>query len=95
MALVHYFAAVDRLANPGEGLTYPYLAIPQRDSEFWPEQSARYTAKLVKDKQEDQRLNGLTPVLLLHGALLPLNVLRLIEQWRQMVKTQALPPKFH
>jgi mono/diheme cytochrome c family protein len=62
MALVHYFAAVDRLANPGEGLSYPYLAIPQRDSEFWPEQSARYTAKLMKDKQEDQRLNGLTPV---------------------------------
>jgi hypothetical protein len=62
MALVHYFAAVDRLANPGEGLSYPYLAIPQRDSEFWPEQSARYTAKLVKDKQEDQRLGGLAPV---------------------------------
>lgn len=40
-------------------------------------------------------LNGLTPILLLHGALLPLNILRLIEQRRQMTKeqAQALPPK--
>jgi len=27
-------------------------------------------------------INGLTPILILHGALLPLNVLRLIEQRR-------------
>ena len=27
-------------------------------------------------------LNGLTPILLLHGALLPLNVLRLVERRR-------------
>ena len=36
-------------------------------------------------------LNGLTPVLLLHGALLPLNVLRLVEQRRQMARARALP----
>jgi CRP/FNR family transcriptional regulator, cyclic AMP receptor protein len=38
-------------------------------------------------------LNGLTPILLLHGALLPLNVLRLVEQRRQVVKARALVPR--
>ena len=37
--------------------------------------------------------NGLTPILLLHGALLPLNVLRLVEQRRQVVKARALVPR--
>jgi CRP/FNR family cyclic AMP-dependent transcriptional regulator len=34
-------------------------------------------------------LNGLTPILLLHGALLPLNLLRLVEQRRLMAKARA------
>ncbi len=40
-------------------------------------------------------LNGLTPILLLHGALLPLNIVRLIEQRRQIAKEQPaiLQPK--
>ena len=38
-------------------------------------------------------LNGLTPILLLHGALLPLNLLRLIEQRRQMLRARALVPR--
>ena len=37
-------------------------------------------------------LNGLTPILLLHGALLPLNLMRLIEQRRQMLRARALVP---
>jgi hypothetical protein len=35
--------------------------------------------------------NGLTPILLLHGALLPLNLLRLVEQRRQMIAPAAPP----
>lgn len=35
-------------------------------------------------------LNDLTPILMLHGALLPLNLLRLIEYHRQAVKARAL-----
>ena len=34
-------------------------------------------------------LNGLTPILLLHGALLPLNLLRLIEHRRLMTKARS------
>ena len=38
-------------------------------------------------------LNGLTPILLLHGALLPLNLLRLVEQRRQLLKARAVLPR--
>jgi mono/diheme cytochrome c family protein/cbb3-type cytochrome oxidase cytochrome c subunit len=41
-ALVDYFAAVDRLSNPGIGLTYPYQNTPQRESAFWREQNQDY-----------------------------------------------------
>ena len=34
--------------------------------------------------------NGLPPILLLHGALLPLNLLRLVEMRRQTIKARAL-----
>jgi len=34
-------------------------------------------------------MNGLTPVLLLHGALLPLNLLRLVQQRRLITKAAA------
>jgi cbb3-type cytochrome oxidase cytochrome c subunit len=46
-ALVNYFAAVAKLTNPGAGVTYPYVAIPQRDSEYWKDVQDRYlvTAK--------------------------------------------------
>ena len=39
-------------------------------------------------------IGGLTPILLLHGALLPLNILRLLALRRQMLldKMQALQP---
>ncbi len=36
--------------------------------------------------------NGLTPILILHATLLPLNLLRLAEQRRQMLKARALKP---
>jgi CRP/FNR family transcriptional regulator, cyclic AMP receptor protein len=34
--------------------------------------------------------NGLTPILVLHATLLPLNLLRLAEQRRQAAKNRAL-----
>jgi len=39
-------------------------------------------------------LNGLTPILMLHGSLLPLNLLRLIEHHRQVIKAQAHEPNW-
>src|SRR5262249_39249067 len=47
--LVNYFAALERMGNPGIGLTYPYLAVPQREDEFWARQSAEYVARLKQD----------------------------------------------
>ena len=35
-------------------------------------------------------VSGLTPILILHATLLPLNLLRLAEQRRQMAKARAL-----
>lgn len=61
MALVNYFAAVDKLANPAENLDYPYMAIPQRDEQYWEEKTREYVARLGKEKVEE-RLKGLQPV---------------------------------
>jgi mono/diheme cytochrome c family protein len=50
MILVNYFAAVDRLENPGMGLTAPYVTVPQQDERYWQEQTRSYVARLGKDK---------------------------------------------
>ena len=39
-------------------------------------------------------LYDLTPILMLHGALLPLNLMRLIEHHRQVIKARALEPNW-
>jgi mono/diheme cytochrome c family protein len=62
MTLVNYFAAVDRVSNPGGDLSYPYLAIPQRNDTFWNEQAAQYVARLKKDGLEQSRLDSLRPM---------------------------------
>jgi tetratricopeptide (TPR) repeat protein len=54
MALVNYFAAADRLSNPGEALNYPYQGVPQRDPEFWRRQSRVYEARLTKEELDAQ-----------------------------------------
>jgi cbb3-type cytochrome oxidase cytochrome c subunit len=61
MALVNYFAAVDKMENAGIGLTYPYLTIPQRDEEFWRARTAEYVARLTP-AQLEQRLAALRPL---------------------------------
>jgi mono/diheme cytochrome c family protein len=50
MQIVNYFAAVDRLENPGVGLTAPYLTIPQRDDKYWTDRDRAYTATIGKDR---------------------------------------------
>jgi hypothetical protein len=50
IALVNYFAAVDRLENPSTGITAPYLAIPQRDDSFWNARDKEYAARMGKTK---------------------------------------------
>jgi mono/diheme cytochrome c family protein len=62
MALVNYFAAVDKLTNPGEGLNYPYLAVPQRDEEYWSARAKEHTKRLQDEKQLDKKLRDLLPI---------------------------------
>ncbi|MGE3806690.1 MAG: hypothetical protein AB7K24_18640, partial [Gemmataceae bacterium] len=52
MALVNYFAAQDRLSNPGIGLDYPYFDTPQRDPDFWVHKTREYRGRLGKEKLE-------------------------------------------
>src|SRR5207248_5687794 len=63
MDLVNYFAAADRLSNPGIGLTYPYVpSSPQRDDAFWQAQSREYFQRLKAQKLDEARLADLTPL---------------------------------
>ena len=49
MALVNYFAGIDRVRNPGAGLHYPYFGVPQREPTFWNEHTTAYVERLKKD----------------------------------------------
>jgi hypothetical protein len=60
-ALVNYFAAVSRLTNPGAGVTYPYVAIDQREEEYWKRANSAYLARL-KDKDIAARAKEMQPV---------------------------------
>ncbi len=59
-ALVNYFAGADRSSNPGIGLTYPYLNVPQREEAYWRERTKQYVDRLGKDKVE-ARLKAMRP----------------------------------
>jgi mono/diheme cytochrome c family protein/cbb3-type cytochrome oxidase cytochrome c subunit len=54
-AIVDYFGAVDRTDNPAFGVTYPYLAIPQKQDTFLRERNALYVATLPKMKGEIEK----------------------------------------
>ncbi len=61
--LVNYFAAVDRQANPGAGITYPYLDIPQSEPEFWSRRNEEYLARLTKKPEMlKQRRDQMAPL---------------------------------
>jgi hypothetical protein len=73
-ALVDYFAAVERLENPGIGLKFPYENIPQQEpltDAYWAQKNAEYIAKLKASKTKDggkevslydKRLEELRPI---------------------------------
>lgn len=46
-ALVNYFAGVDRAGNPGIGLSYPYLTVPERSEGYWRQRSRDYVRELA------------------------------------------------
>jgi cytochrome c2 len=63
MDIVNYFSAVDKMTNPGIGLSYPYPSlILQRQERFWEDQSGAYVAKLKKDKLDEKRIAELQPL---------------------------------
>src|SRR5260370_17611305 len=63
MDLVNYFAAADRLNNPGIGLTYPYLSpMPQREEGFWSVKSHDYLQELKQKNLEQGRVNAIKPL---------------------------------
>lgn len=61
-ALVNYFAAVDRLENPGAGINYPYFPLPQVEVDFLPDKSAEYVQRLKETNQYPKRVQELTPL---------------------------------
>jgi hypothetical protein len=59
--LVDYFAATDRLSNPGIGLTSPYVLFPQREEKYWRDKTREYMARL-KPELIDARRKELEPL---------------------------------
>jgi mono/diheme cytochrome c family protein/nitrate reductase cytochrome c-type subunit len=60
-ALVNYFAAVSRRTNPGAGVSYPYVTIPQRDDEYWKTVNEEY-AKRLGEKGIAERAKAMKPI---------------------------------
>jgi mono/diheme cytochrome c family protein len=60
MALVNYFAAVDRRNNPAGGLNYPYYYVPQREEAYWHAATRKYVSGLSKELVTS-RLKALEP----------------------------------
>ncbi|MCX7701453.1 MAG: c-type cytochrome [Gemmataceae bacterium] len=54
-AIVNYFSAVDRMENRGIGLTYPYVAMPQRTEGYLKQKTAEYVARLKASGQYEAR----------------------------------------
>jgi mono/diheme cytochrome c family protein len=59
-ALTNSFAAVDRLNNPGAGLTKEFVAVEQRSDDFWRSKTEAYVRQLGNEKVA-QRLKELQP----------------------------------
>jgi hypothetical protein len=54
MALVNYFAAVDKVNNPAVGLDYPYMSVPQKQEDYLHRMTREYIARLKKDEKQYQ-----------------------------------------
>lgn len=61
MALVNYFSAVNRMDNPGLGLTSPYVKIPQRDEAYLLGKTKEYVARLKANNLFDDRVKEMKP----------------------------------
>jgi mono/diheme cytochrome c family protein len=61
-SLVNYFAASSKLSNPGIGVTYPYLAVPEREDSYLTAKTSEYDARLKKANVLDARVKDLDPV---------------------------------
>lgn len=61
-ALVDYFAATNHMSNPGIGLTYPYLAAPEKESSYLTAKTAEYVARLKKNNVFDSRVKEMQPI---------------------------------
>jgi mono/diheme cytochrome c family protein len=59
-ALTNYFAAVDRLSNPGAGLSKEFVNIEQHSDEFWRKRTEEYVSSLGEEKVK-KRLEALKP----------------------------------
>ena len=57
MALVNYFGAADKRSNPGAGLTYPYLTVPQTEAKYWRDMNEDYLKRLASAGPEGKGLN--------------------------------------
>lgn len=60
-ALADYFSSVDRLNNPGLGLTEPFLSVPQQSLDFWRDKNKLYVQKLG-EKGMKEAVQQLGPV---------------------------------
>jgi mono/diheme cytochrome c family protein len=61
-ALVNYFTATDKTHNPGIGLVYPYVSIPERDEGYLPQRTAEYIARLKQQGKFEAQKKELQPI---------------------------------
>jgi len=61
MAIVNYFNAVDKVRNPGIGLTYPYVGVPQRDETYIAAKTTEYINRLKAAGKYEARKKELEP----------------------------------
>ncbi|MFN4259370.1 MAG: c-type cytochrome [Gemmataceae bacterium] len=62
MALVNYFAAVDKISNPAVTINYPYVNVPQHDETYWRQKTKEYVARLrQKEGELERRIEELQP----------------------------------
>jgi mono/diheme cytochrome c family protein len=60
--LVNYFAAADKVSNPGIGLVYPYTTVPERKDVYWRDQARKYWEATDKEKGLETRVTDLEKV---------------------------------
>jgi mono/diheme cytochrome c family protein len=60
-AIVNYFNAQNKVGNPGIGLTYPYLKVPEREEDYLRERTQEYKKRLGEAKVK-KRAEQLTPL---------------------------------